>query len=154
MKRLVFAACLAAAPALAAPAFAASAGPALFDANCALCHQAGGVGVPGQFPRLAGRAAAIAAAPQGRQFLMRVLLNGMSGHVTVDGADILGVMPSFAALSDADLAALLTYVSHLQKGHAAAFTASEIAAARALPPLASGAMAAEHARLLAAKVVP
>ena len=52
---------LAAALLAATPAFAD--GAAVFDANCAFCHQGGGVGVPGQFPRLAGRAGAIAAKP-------------------------------------------------------------------------------------------
>ena len=81
---------------LAATAGAAAAdGAAVFDNNCAFCHQAGGVGVPGQFPRLAGRVGAIAAKPEGKTFLPQVLLNGMSGRITVDGEQILGIMPAF-----------------------------------------------------------
>ena len=128
-------------------------GAALFDTHCAFCHQAGGVGVPGQFPRLAGRAGAIAAKPEGRNFLSQILLNGMSGRITVDGEQILGIMPAFDSLSDDDLAAVLTYVSGLD--HApVGFTADEIRKARAQPKLPPGDMAALHARLAARKIVP
>ncbi len=128
-------------------------GSDVFDANCAVCHQGGGVGVPGQFPRLAGRLGTIAAKPPGKAFLPQVLLNGMSGRITVDGEQILGVMPAFDSLSDNDLAQVLTYLSGLD--HAPiSFTPAEIAAARAQPRIASGAVAAEHARLAAKKIVP
>ena len=33
----------------------------IYDTNCALCHQKAGIGMKGQFPRLAGRAGEIAA---------------------------------------------------------------------------------------------
>jgi mono/diheme cytochrome c family protein len=132
---------------------AAADGTALFDTHCAFCHQAGGVGVPGQFPRLAGRVGAIAAKAEGRKFLPRILLNGMSGRIAVDGEQILGIMPALDSLSDDDIAALLTYVSGLD--HApVTFSADEIKAARAQPKLSPGDMAAEHARLAARKIVP
>jgi mono/diheme cytochrome c family protein len=128
-------------------------GAAVFDANCSICHQGGGVGVPGQFPRLAGRAGQIASKPEGRAFLSRVIINGMSGRVTVDGQPILGIMPSFDGLSDDDIAQLLTYLTGLD--HAPVrFTATEIASTRAQPRVAPSDMAAEHARLAAKKLVP
>ena len=49
---------LAAAAIGAVPARAADGG-ALFTQNCLMCHQAGAVGLAGQFPRLAGRIATI-----------------------------------------------------------------------------------------------
>jgi mono/diheme cytochrome c family protein len=85
----------------------------VYDTNCALCHQKAGVGLTGQFPRLAGRAAEIAATEAGRHYLVEVALFGMAGKVEVDGASIIGVMPSFAVLSDDDLASVLDYVTHL-----------------------------------------
>jgi mono/diheme cytochrome c family protein len=125
-------------------------GAAVFDTSCAFCHQAGGVGVPGQFPRLAGRVGAIAVKPDGKIFLTKVLLEGMSGRITVDGEPILGIMPAFDTLSDDDLAAVLGYLSGLD--HApVSFTADEIKAVRAQGPTD---MAAERARLNAAKIVP
>ena len=87
---------------------------AVFDANCSMCHQLRAAGVPGQFPRLAGRAGKIAATQAGRRYLEHVVLYGMMGTITVDGNQIVGgVMPSFASLSDQDLAAALNYVISL-----------------------------------------
>ncbi len=130
---------------------AAADGAGIFDTSCAFCHQSGGVGVPGQFPRLAGRVGAIAAKPDGKKFLPQILLHGLSGRITVDGEPILGIMPAFDTLSDDDIAALLSYLTGLD--HAAVpFTADEIKAVRAQPSPAD--MMAERARLSAAKIVP
>ncbi len=137
----------------AASAAMAADGQSLFDNNCAVCHQAGGVGVPGQFPRLAGRAGAIAAKPEGKVFLPQVLLNGMGGRVKVDGEQILGAMPAFDTLSDADIAAVLTYITGLDH-KAVTYTAAEIKTARGLPRKEPGEMAMMHASLSAKKVVP
>jgi mono/diheme cytochrome c family protein len=126
-------------------------GAAVFDNSCAFCHQSGGVGVPGQFPRLAGRVGAIAAKPEGRKFLPQILLNGMSGRITVDSEPILGIMPAFNTLSDDDIASVLSYLTGLD--HAPiVFTADEIKAVRAQPAPAD--IMAERARLSAAKIVP
>jgi mono/diheme cytochrome c family protein len=146
VRRVILAAAIVAATAGAAQAD----GAAVFDTSCAFCHQAGGVGVPGQFPRLAGRVGAIAAKPEGKAFLVKVLLTGMSGRITVDGEAILGIMPAFDSLSDDDIAAVLSYLSGLD--HApVSFSADDIKAVRAQGP---ADMAAERARLSAAKIVP
>jgi mono/diheme cytochrome c family protein len=134
-----------------APAFAD--GAAVFDTNCAFCHQAGGVGVPGQFPRLAGRAGVMAARPAGKAFLPKVVLNGMSGRITVDGEQILGIMPALDSLSDEDIAAVLTYITGLDH-KPVAFTAAEIRVARAKPRVSPTEIAAEHAGLSAKKIIP
>jgi mono/diheme cytochrome c family protein len=132
---------------------AAANGASIFDTNCAVCHQTGGVGVPGQFPRLAGRIGTVAAKPEGRNFLSRLVLNGMAGRVTVDGDQIIGIMPNFDALPDADIASVLTYVSGLN--HApVAFTAAEVKAARRLPKLSPSDVAMERARLAGKKIIP
>ena len=94
---------------------------------------------------------AIAAKPEGKTFLPQILLNGMSGRITVDGEAILGIMPAFNTLSDDDIASVLSYLSGLD--HAPiVFTADEIKAVRAQPAPAD--MMAERARLSAAKIVP
>lgn len=128
-------------------------GQAVFDNNCAVCHQAGGVGVPGQFPRLAGRAGAIAAKPEGKAFLPQVLLNGMGGRIMVDGDQILGAMPAFDSLSDDDIAAVLTYITGLDH-KPVIFKPADIKRARALPRRGPGDMVAMHTSLAAKKVVP
>jgi cytochrome c5 len=114
---------------------------AVFNSNCSMCHQLGAMGVPGQFPRLAGRAGKIAATAAGRAYLEHVVLSGMIGGITVDGTPIVGgVMPSFASLSDQDLAAALDYIVSLDdagKLHwtGAVFGPADIARARAGQPL-------------------
>jgi mono/diheme cytochrome c family protein len=128
-------------------------GAQIFDTSCAFCHQSGGVGVPGQFPRLAGRAGDMASKPEGKKFLPQVLLNGMSGRITVDGEQILGIMPGFDTMSDDDMAALLTYLTGLD--HAPVpYSAEDIKMARAQGRLSPGDMAARHADLTAQKIVP
>jgi hypothetical protein len=94
--------------------------------------------VRGQFPRLAGRLAAVAGSPAGRIYLQQVVLFGMAGKVEVDGESIVGVMPPFATLSDGDLSAVLNYLAQLGAPGAsvhpmAQFTAAEIAAVRGSP---------------------
>lgn len=110
---------------------------AVFDNNCALCHQLAAAGVPGQFPRLAGRAGKIAATATGRSYLERLVLSGMIGRITVDGSEIDGgMMPPFASLSDQDLADALDYIVSLDDSgklhwQGPMFKAADIAKARA-----------------------
>jgi len=128
-------------------------GAQTFDTSCAFCHQAGGVGVPGQFPRLAGRVGIIASTPEGRKCLPQILLNGMSGRVEADGEPVLGIMPAFESLSDDDMAAVLTYLSGLD--HAPVdFSAQEIGEARAQARQSPTDIAARRADLAAKKIVP
>ena len=114
---------------------------AVFNANCSMCHQLRAAGVPGQFPRLAGRVGKIASTAAGRGYLEHVVLYGMMGTITVDGTAIVGgVMPSFASLSNKDLAAALNYVASLDasgKLHwkGPVFKPADIARVRAGKPL-------------------
>jgi len=149
VKRAFLAAALLAATA----GSAAADGAAIFDANCAFCHQAGGVGVPGQFPRLAGRVGAIAANPEGKKLLSQILLAGMGGRIVVDGEQIIGVMPAFDALSDDDIAAVLSYLTGLD--HAAVpYTAEEIKLTREQSKSSPPDVVAQRAKLAAEKIVP
>ena len=133
----VFGAAVAAIVALATTTGAwADASNKLYDANCSVCHQAGGMGMSGTYPRLSGRAGVIATLPQGRRAMISAVLYGMAGSLTVDGHKIIGVMPSFPQLSNAEVAQVLTYVSHLNGGHPKPFTAAEVSAFRN-PPLTS-----------------
>jgi mono/diheme cytochrome c family protein len=110
---------------------------AVFNNNCSMCHQLGAAGVPGEFPRLAGRAGKIAATVAGRSYLERLVLFGMMGEVTVDGTPIVGgVMPPFASLSDQDLADALNYIVSLDDSgklqwKGAVFKPADLAKARA-----------------------
>jgi mono/diheme cytochrome c family protein len=149
VKRAFLAAALLAATA----GSAAADGAATFDANCAFCHQAGGVGVPGQFPRLAGRVGAIAANSEGKKLLSQILLAGMGGRIVVDGEQIIGVMPAFDGLSDDDIAAVLSYLTGLD--HAAVpYTAEEIKLTREQTKSSPPDVVAQRAKLAAEKIVP
>ena len=157
MNRLaIIALLMAASPALMSGALAAPNGAAVYNANCAYCHQAGGVGVPGQFPRLESRVGVIASNPEGRDFLITLLLNGMAGHVVVDNQPIMGLMPSFATLPDADIAAVLNYVSGLGKTKTKfpPFTEKQIAPQRGGRVLLPNEVAIQRANLATAKIIP
>ncbi len=109
------------------PKAAMEAGEATFLANCAACHQPSGKGLPGAFPPLAD-SDYIRSVPRDR--LVDVVLQGFSGKVTVNGADYDGVMPSMAHLGDADIANVLSYVTHSWGNAGATFAATDIAARR------------------------
>lgn len=94
-----------AAPAARAPAPAVD-GKAEFERQCAACHQAEGQGVPGAFPPLAGNPDLF----RDRLFPVKVILNGLSGTLTVKGEKYSGVMPPFDHLADAEIAAVVNYV--------------------------------------------
>lgn len=91
----------------------ADAGAAVFAANCASCHQAGGVGVPGTFPPLAGNPNA--ADPVHVETVVR---EGLSGPIDVNGETYNGVMPALSKLSDTEVANVTAYVTGLAEGGA------------------------------------
>ncbi|MFT9294167.1 MAG: cytochrome c [Acetobacter orientalis] len=143
---------LVACSALAGSALAASDGPAVYGTNCAVCHQAGGVGMPGQFPVLKGRIDKIAATPEGKAYLMDVVLNGLHGPIQAGGMSYAGFMPTFKGLSDDDLAAVLSYLTTLGTTPQT-FSADDIKAARAKPKKGSE-LIAERNALNAAHPIP
>ena len=102
-------------------------GEAAFLANCAACHQPNGQGLPGAFPPLAGSDYL----KGDRKQVMAAALFGLSGPITVNGVDYNGVMPSLGHLTDADLAAALTYVFGSWGNDGAAVGEKEVAALRA-----------------------
>jgi cytochrome c oxidase subunit 2 len=72
-----------------------AAGEKVFAGNCAACHQASGKGVPGAFPALDG--SKVVNGPKTEQIAL--VLNGRPGTA----------MAAWKQLSDADLAAVITY---------------------------------------------
>ena len=70
-------------------------GATVYAANCVACHQANGKGVPGAFPALDG--SKIVGGPPDAQIAL--VLNGKTGTA----------MPAWKALSDADIASVITY---------------------------------------------
>ena len=109
-------------------AYDAAKGKALFEANCAACHQATGTGVPGAFPPLKGNAAVDNDDPT---LHIHTVLHGASG-VVVGGVKYSSVMPPFAGqLSDDDIANIANYERSSWGNHAKPVTPAEVAALRA-----------------------
>ena len=69
---------------------------------CQVCHQADGKGLPGAFPPVRNRAAAMAVLPGGREYLIAVSLYGLSGPLEADGQSYMGFMAGQKSLMDAD----------------------------------------------------
>jgi len=153
MPRHWIIACLFASLGVSAPARSES-GEIMFNEYCVGCHQVGGTGVPGEYPRLAGRVSKIAGDPRGRAFLAELMLTGMSGTITVDGRKILGIMPNFDDLKDKELASVLNYVVHLEGDRGLAFTPQVLRQARTGPKATPEAMAESRNNLTRARVIP
>jgi nitrite reductase (NO-forming) len=79
-------------------------GRQIYNTICSACHQPDAQGLPGVFPPLA-QSDYLATGDQA----VRVLLQGLSGPVTVNGKQFKGVMPQLP-LTDQDIAAVLSYV--------------------------------------------
>jgi mono/diheme cytochrome c family protein len=91
-----------------------STGADLYLANCAGCHQAGGEGLPGTFPPLAGNPAAT-----DPDYVATVITEGRTGTIEVLGIEYNTPMPPVSGLSDADLDLLVTHVVGLAGGDGA-----------------------------------
>ena len=93
------------APAAGAPGAAAN-GKQVFTTKCAACHQATGKGLPGVFPPLDGSEWVVG----DERTVANILLHGISGEITVMGNTYKGAMPAFKQLSNAELAAVASYI--------------------------------------------
>jgi len=96
-------------------------GKTLFAKNCAACHQATGLGIPGAFPALKGNVFA-----QGEPAtVIATVLKGRAG------------MPAFAgSLDDEKLATIITYVRGAWGNKAAMVTTAEVATIRSTASIA------------------
>jgi len=92
------------------------AGEKLYAANCVACHQATGKGMPPAFPALDG--SRLTNGPKAAQIAL--VLNGKQGTA----------MASFARLTDAELAAVITYTRTAWGNKAGEVQPSEVKAAR------------------------
>jgi cytochrome c oxidase cbb3-type subunit II len=103
-------------------------GAKLFAANCAVCHQASGEGIPGVFPPLKGNVVVLGSDPTQR---IRVLLEGIQG-ANIAGTVYSSPMPPFGiTLSDKQVADIIDYERTSWGNHAPLATARQVAAVRA-----------------------
>jgi mono/diheme cytochrome c family protein len=74
--------------------------------NCIACHQASGLGLPGQFPPLVGSEWV----DQGTVRIGAILLHGINGPFKVSGQSYNQLMPAWKTLNDEKIAQVVTYV--------------------------------------------
>lgn len=91
-------------------------GARLYERHCADCHGASGEGSPGAVPALAGNRAVVMDAPDN---LLRVVLGGGFGPATAGRPQPHGMPPYATLLSDAEIAAVVSFV-RASWGHQAA----------------------------------
>ena len=85
---------------------AQQAGKKVYSTVCLACHQADGSGVPGMHPPII-ESKSVNGDPDR---LIRIVLEGMSGKIEVDGEIYNSIMPPHAYLSNKEIADVLTYV--------------------------------------------
>jgi mono/diheme cytochrome c family protein len=106
-------------------------GGQVYNTVCVACHQANGAGAPGQYPPLAGSEWVLAAGPNR---IIRIPITGLSGPIKVKGTDWNLSMPALAvqgAMSDEQLAAVLTYVRKSWGNNAEPVTVEQVKKVRA-----------------------
>lgn len=81
-------------------------GKQIYIGNCAACHQATGLGLAGVFPPLVSSEWVV----ESPVVLTNILLHGIQGRMTVKGVSYQGVMPAWNSLSDAEIAAVTSYI--------------------------------------------
>jgi len=103
------------------------AGMRLYATHCQSCHQQTGLGVPGVFPPLIG-SEWVTGAPE---LPVLILLHGLQGPITVGGEGFAGAMPAWQdLLSDAEIAAIATYIRQWGTNDAPAVGPDLVAALR------------------------
>ncbi|MEN9636784.1 MAG: hypothetical protein RL077_5188 [Verrucomicrobiota bacterium] len=102
-------------------------GQSLYLANCSICHGATGDGVKGSYPPLA-KSDWLAADRQG---LVRAVVAGLSGEITVNGETFSGQMPAIM-LDDPQVAETLTFVLNSWGNPGGQVTTADVKAIRAM----------------------
>jgi nitrite reductase (NO-forming) len=103
------------------------AGEVLFKGTCSACHQDKGQGIPDVFPPLAGSDYLMA----DRKRAIDVVLNGITGPITVNGKSYNSVMPPMSQLNDDEVANILTFALNSWGNQDGVVTAAEVKAVRA-----------------------
>ncbi len=102
-------------------------GAKVYRNQCAQCHQADGNGVLGVYPPLVA-SNWVTGHPQ---VVSRILINGLNGPIVVKGSNYNGNMPAFGssglALSDKDIAGVITYIRQEWGNSASDVTVATIA---------------------------
>ena len=103
------------------------AGSLLFNGTCSVCHQPNGAGLPNVFPPLAKSNFLMA----NKERSIDIVLNGLTGKVTVNGAEFNSVMPPMSQHTDDEVANILTFVRNSWGNQGEAVSKDEVAKRRA-----------------------
>jgi len=105
-------------------------GEHVYVAQCATCHQANGAGTPPNYPPLA----------QNKSIVMensfnpiRIVLNGGYPPSTSGNPSPVGMPPFAQALSDREVAAVVTYIRHSWGNNASAVSPQQVSELRSTP---------------------
>jgi len=99
----------------------------LYTQHCATCHMPNGVGMPGIFPPLAQSNWI----DGNQERTIKIILAGLAGEMTVNGAKYNGNMPNVgAALKDGQIAHIVTYVNQAWGNTQPPVTDAEVAGVR------------------------
>ena len=99
-----------------------AAGKKLYAGTCSTCHQNEGQGMEGVFPPLAKSDFLMA----DKKRAIEIVLNGLSGKVTVSGKEYNSVMPSMSQLNDDEIANILTFIRNSWGNKGDAVSATEV----------------------------
>ena len=109
------------------PASSMTAGKAIYEQYCMTCHQVDGAGAQNMIPPLIKTSYVLG----DKAALTKILLNGMSGEIKVNGDMYSNEMPAQDYLKDEEIAAVLTYVRNSFGNKASAVTTDEVKKIRA-----------------------
>lgn len=104
------------------------AGQTLYNGTCSVCHQSNGEGLGGVFPPLANSDYLTS---ESMSTVIEIVLNGLTGPVSVNGVDYNSVMPPMSQLNDDEIADILTFVLNSWENQGDVVNAKDVADVRA-----------------------
>jgi mono/diheme cytochrome c family protein len=102
------------------------AGAKLYNTYCATCHQGNGKGDGTRFPPLENSEYV----KGDRRRLINIVLNGLSGPITVNGVGFNDAMPANSYLTDEQISLILSYVRGNFKNNSSLIIPAEVARVR------------------------
>jgi len=82
----------------------------VFVDHCSACHQKHGEGTPNLAPPLVSPILKASVARGEADYAAKVVVNGLSGKIDINGRPFISAMPARVELSDAQVAAVVAYV--------------------------------------------
>ncbi len=106
---------------------ASAAGQKVFATNCAGCHGANGMGVPGIFPSLVANSYVSGDAKR----VIHTVKYGLTGKIVANGKTYNGVMPPWdGTLTVSEIADVISYVRTNLKNKGSAVTVAQVRAVK------------------------